>query len=53
MAVRAMATLDMDDHEVAPVVDWQLAQERIRQADQLSPGPAKVREAPSMHAHEE
>ena len=31
---RALATLDMDDRDVAPVVDWKLAQERIRQADQ-------------------
>ena len=30
---RAMATLDMADQDVAPVVDWRVAEARIREAD--------------------
>lgn len=30
---RALATLEMEDRDVAPVVDWRVAQERIREAD--------------------
>lgn len=33
---RAIATLDMEDQDVAPVVDWRLAQERIRAADRAT-----------------
>ena len=30
---RAQASIDMDDHGVAPVIDWTIAQQRIEQAD--------------------
>ncbi|MBC7895875.1 MAG: hypothetical protein H7066_10700, partial [Cytophagaceae bacterium] len=31
---RALASLELSDHEVAPVVDWQEAQRRVDVVDQ-------------------